>query len=159
MAAMIIRSWICDNSRCGQWFDSYEPNPACPKCGCVRVSWRPAGGHIGGQAKGAEKELRALADIFKMTDMNSAQEGQAAKKVNLPAPSTSDVQPMNFGGFAAAVDPSRAMRSENPSGAQCVPTVNRFNVKAAAGIGHALPANSAYPGIRSNTRIEGVHKA
>lgn len=152
MAAMIIRSWICENYRCGQWFDSYESNPACPKCGCVRVSWRPAGGHIGGAAKGAEKELRALADIFKMTDMNSAQEGQAAKKVSLPAAPDRGAPVHTFaGGFSAAVNPA--------AGAQCVPTSNKIDYKVKASPGSRLSPNSSYPGIRSNTAIEGTHRS
>ena len=153
MAAMIIRSWICENSRCTEWFDSYEPNPACPKCGCVRVSWRPAGGHIGGAAKGAEKELRALADIFKMTDMNSAQEGQAAKKVRLPeAPRPNGGNVHTFaGGFSAAVNPA--------VGAQCVPTANKIDYKVKASPGDRLAPNGSFPSVRSNTAIEGVHKS
>jgi hypothetical protein len=152
MAAMIIRSWICENFRCTEWFDSYEPNPACPKCGCVRVSWRPAGGHIGGQAKGAEKELRALADIFKMTDMNSAEEGRAAKKVRLPEKPDNGAPVHTFkGGFAAAINPA--------AGAQCVPTANKIDYKVKASPGDRLAPNGSFPAIRSNTAIEGVHKS
>ena len=144
----VIRSWICDNSRCGEWFDSYEPNPACPKCRCVRTSWRPAGGHIGGASKSADHELRVLADMFKMNDMNSAQEGRGAKKVNLPdAPQATGNNVMNFGGFAAAVDPRM--------GAQCVPTVNKVNYKVKAGAETRLAGGAlGMPDIRTNTTVE-----
>jgi hypothetical protein len=152
MAGMIIRSWICENSRCKAWFDSYEPNPECPKCRCVRVSWRPAGGHIGGAAKGADSELRALADIFKLGDLNSAEEGRAAKKVSLPpvtAPNGGNVH--TFGGnFSAAINPAQ--------GAQCVPTTNKIDYKVKATPGSQLAPNGSFPGIRSNTAVEAAHK-
>ncbi len=161
MSIGIQRSWICENRACAAWFDSYEPNPECPKCKCVRVSWRPNGGHIGGAAKSADTELRALADIFRMGDMNSGEEGRAAKKVRLPQAAPGASQPINFGGFAAQVDPRSSMTNENPSGAQCVPTTNHFNVKASAGIGQALGpgALKGLPNMRSNTAFEGSHKA
>ena len=148
----IIRTWRCLNARCTRSFDAWEPNPTCPSCQGVRVEWQPAGGHIGGAAKGAEKELRALADIFRMTDMNSAEEGRAAKKVNLP-PATSP-NPGNVhtfaGGFSAAVNPS--------VGAQCVPTANKIDYKVKATPGNQLMPNSSFPGIRSNTAVEEAHK-
>jgi hypothetical protein len=123
---MIVRSWICDNAKCGHWFDSGEPNPKCPICRCVRTSWRPNGGHIGGAVKGADAELRALADIFKLDDMNSAERGRAAKKVNTPAPAGGAYHTF-APGFTAAVNPA--------AGAQCVPSANNvdFKVKSAPG--------------------------
>lgn len=156
----VIRTWRCLNSRCASTFDSWEANPACPKCQCVRVDWQPAGGHIAGVSRSGDAELRALADVFRMNDMHSAEEGRAAKKVHLPpTPAANEVPAMRFGGgFAARVDPGRAMTSENPSGAQCVPTANRIDYRAKAGMGQALPANSSYPGIRSNTTIEATHR-
>jgi hypothetical protein len=155
----IIRSWICENRMCAAWFDSYNPNPECPKCKCVRVSWRPNGGHIGGAAKGADKELRALADIFRMGDINSAEAGRGAKKVSLPPPPPNSGPAMNFGGFAAVVDPGSSRTSENPSGAQCVPTANNFNVKTRAGVGQALgPGALGLPSVRTNTIVEATHK-
>jgi hypothetical protein len=116
------------------------------------VSWCPAGGHIGGAAKGADKELRALADIFKMGDMNSADRGRAAKKVNLPpAPAPNGGNVHTFaGGFTAAIDPTR--------GAQCVPTANKIDYKVKAGTDNRLAPNRAYPGLSSNTVVEATHK-
>jgi|SRR5579863_1206361 len=148
----IVRSWICENSRCGSWFDSWDRNPACPACGCVRVSWRPAGGHIGSAAKAGDAELRALADVFKMNDMNSAERGRGAKKVNLPlppAPAGSEVHTF-AGGFTAAIDPRR--------GAQCVPTTNKIDYKVKAGADQRLAPNAAYPNLRGNTVVEATHK-
>jgi hypothetical protein len=152
MAGMIIRTWRCLNKRCASTFDSWEPNPSCPSCQCVRVDWQPAGGHIGGAAKGADAELRALADIFKLGDLNSAEEGRAAKKVNLPpsvAPNPGNVH--TFGGnFSAAINPS--------AGAQCVPTANKIDYKVKATPGSQLAPNGSFPGIRSNTAVEAAHK-
>ena len=151
--SMIIRSWICQNQRCADWFDSYEPNPSCPKCGCVRVGWRPNGGHVGGAAKGADTELRALADIFRMGDMNSAEEGRGAKKVRLPettVPNGGNVHTF-AGGFSAAVNPA--------AGAQCVPTANKIDYKIKAGTDNKLGAGAlGMPSVRSNTAIEAAHK-
>jgi hypothetical protein len=153
MGTMIIRSWICENSRCAAWFDSYEPNPECPKCHCVRVSWRPAGGHIGGTAKAGDAELRALADIFKLGDLNSAEEGRAAKKVSLPpatAPNPGNVHTF-AGGFSAAVNPA--------AGAQCVPTANKIDYKVKATPGSQLAPNGSFPSVRSNTAVEASHRS
>jgi hypothetical protein len=149
---MIIRSWICENSRCAAWFDSYEPNPECPKCMCVRVSWRPAGGHVGGAAKGADSELRALADIFKLGDLNSAEEGRAAKKVSLPPAAATNSAPVhNFGGgFSAVVNPAM--------GSQCVPTANKVEFKVGAKLGERLSHSRTVPGIRTNTAVEAAHR-
>lgn len=148
----IIRTWRCLNARCTRSFDAWEPNPTCPSCQCVRVEWQPAGGHIGGAAKGAEKELRELADIFRMTDMNSAEEGRAAKKVNLPpaTPANGGNVHTFAGGFSAAVNPS--------AGAQCVPTANKIDYKVKATPGNQLMPNGSFPGIRSNTAVEAAYK-
>lgn len=148
----VLRTWHCQNSRCGEQFDSWEANPSCPDCGCVRVSWVPAGGHIKGAAtKSGDAELRALADMFKMGDMNSAEAGRAAKMVRLPeqtAPNPGNVHTFS-GGFSAAIDPA--------VGAQCVPTANRIDAKVKTS-GDKLAPNESYPGIRSNTMIEASHR-
>jgi hypothetical protein len=152
MSIGVLRSWICDNSRCGAGFDAWEANPECPKCRCVRVSWRPAGGRIGNGAKSADNELRILADVFRMNDMNSADRGRGAKKVNLPpapAPSGGNVHTFQ-GGFTAAIDPAR--------GAQCVPTANKIDYKIKAGTDNRLTPNKAYPGLNANTVVEATHK-
>jgi len=146
----VIRSWQCQNSRCQKAFDSWEPNPACPSCKCVRVGWIPGGGHIAGTVKAADAELRALADVFRMTDMHSAQEGRGAKKV-AQQPQTSGQVHTFAGGFAANINPS--------AGAQCVPTANNFNVKVHATPGNALgPGALGLPSVRTNTAIQATHK-
>jgi hypothetical protein len=148
----ILRSWACQNSRCGREFTAWEANPMCPACQCVRVSWVPAGGHVGGAAKGADSELRALADIFKLGDLNSAEEGRGAKKVSLPpvtTPTSANVHTF-AGGFSAAVNPA--------SGAQCVPTANKIDYKVKATPGNSLAPNGTFPGIRSNTAVEAAHR-
>jgi len=154
----IIRSWICGNSRCAADFDSWEPNPSCPKCRCVRVNWRPNGGHIAGVAKAADADLRALADVFRMGDMHSAERGRAAKVV-APQRQVAAGPAVNFGpGFVAPIDPNGARTSENPSGAQCLPTSARLDFKARAGIGQALTPSGVFPSVRTNTAIEAAHK-
>jgi hypothetical protein len=149
----ILRTWRCMNTRCGAPFDAWEPNPSCPNCKCVRVEWQPAGGHIGSTAKSADTELRALADMFKMGDMNSADRGRAAKKVNLP-PAPTDKNPANVhtfsGGFSAAINPA--------IGAQCVPTANKVGFKVKAAPGNALQPNGSFPSMRSNTAVEASYK-
>ena len=149
----ILRTWRCLNTRCGAPFDAWEPNPSCPNCKCARVEWQPAGGHIGNGAKSADTELRALADMFKMGDMNSADRGRAAKKVNLP-PAPTDKNPANVhtfsGGFSAAINPA--------VGAQCVPTANKVGFKVKAAPGNALAPNGSFPSMRSNTAVEASYK-
>jgi|SRR5882724_11023601 len=147
----IIRSWICENSRCAQWFDSYEPNPSCPTCQCVRVSWRPAGGHIGKAGKAGDAELRALADVFRMTDMNSAEEGRGAKKVNLPSALPSGGPVHTFApGFSAPVAPG--------AGAMCLPTSGKVDFKVKATPGSRLAPSGVFPGVSSHTAVEARHK-
>jgi hypothetical protein len=149
----IIRSWTCENSRCRETFDSWNANPECPKCGCVRVNWLPAGGHVGKAGKAGDAELRALADIFKMPDMNSAERGRAAKKVNLPPASPPGSGPVHTfqGGFSAAVNPAM--------GAQCVPTSNSVDFKVKATPGNRLgPGALGLPGVHSHTAVEAAYK-
>ena len=147
----ILRTWHCQNHRCSSQFDSWEANPECPACKCVRVSWVPAGGHIKGAAtKTGDAELRALADLFRMPDMNSAQEGQAAKKVRLPdAPQPGGPVHTFAGGFSAAINPA--------AGAHCVPTANKVDYKVKTS-GDRLAPNETYPGIRSHTAVEAAHR-
>lgn len=150
--AEIIRTWGCQNLRCEKVFDSWEANPVCPVCKCVRVAWVPGGGHIAGAARSADAELRHLADIFRMGDMNSAEEGRAAKKVNLPPPPAPSGPVHTFApGFTASVNPT--------VGAQCVPTANKVDFKVKASPGSRLAPNASYPGLSSNTAIEAVHKS
>lgn len=149
----IIRSWNCGNKRCAEVFDSWESNPACPACGCVRVSWHPGGGHIAGTAKSCDADLRALADCFRLTDMNSGEEGRGAKKIRLPdAPAPNSGPVHTFApGFSAAVNPQ--------AGATCVPTTSQVDFKVKTGTGNKFgPGALGLPGVRANTAVEAVHK-
>jgi hypothetical protein len=150
---MILRSWICGNARCEHWFDSYEANPECPRCRCVRVSWRPAGGHIGTGAKALDATLRELVDAFELPDIHSAERGRAAKVIKAPPPVPAGSQVHRFGEFSAAINPA--------GGAQCVPTTNRIDYKVKATPGNAVTPNSGFANmsVRGNTAIEASHKA
>lgn len=147
----ILRSWRCLNGRCNRVFDAWEANPQCPACACVRVEWQPAGGHIGKAAKGADREVRALADLFGMTDMNSAERGRGAKKVkSAPTPASGGPVHTFAPGFSAVVDPG--------AGATCVPTSSKVDFKAKVGIGKTLAASKVFPSVRTNTAVEASHK-
>ena len=146
----VIRSWICGNSRCSASFDSWEPNPSCPRCKCVRVSWKPGGGHIAGVAKAADAELRALADVFRMSDMNSASRDRGAKIVPVQAPQAAGPVHHFPGGFSATVNPN--------VGAQCVPTANKMDFRAKVGMGTPLAHSRSIPGVHSHTAVEARHK-
>lgn len=147
----VLRTWHCQNSRCGKQFDAWESNPECPACHCVRVAWVPAGGHIGKAGKSADAELRALADVFRMTDMNSAEEGRAAKKVNLPQPAPTDGPVHTFApGFSAPVAAG--------AGPACVPTSSHVDFKVKAGVGHSLAPSKVFPNVRNGTAVEAAHR-
>lgn len=146
----IIRSWACQNSRCNKEFTAWESHPACPSCGNVRVQWIPGGGHVAGTAKAADAELRHLADVFKMTNINSAERDQRArpKLPSQPNPGR-DAPNMQFApGFTAPV---------NPSAAQCLPSTSNVNFKARVAQGRALSASRSVPGVHSATTIEARH--
>lgn len=157
---MVIRTFQCLNKRCVRQFDAWESNPACPACGCVRVQWVPGGGHIAGVAKAADAELRALADIFKLPDINSAERGRGAKRIVTQNPvDPKSAPPMQFGpGFAAVVDPNRARTSENPSGAQCVPSAAHVDFRAKVPMGTALSHSRSVPGVHTATVIDASHR-
>lgn len=148
--ADILRTWGCLNDRCGTHFEAWEANPACPSCGCVRVTWVPGGGHVGGDAaKSCDAELRALADVFRMTDMNSAERGRAAKKVVMQPAADQSQKPITFApGFAAVADPIRAV---------CVPSASPINVPVKTSIGQSLPRNRIAGQMAGHTSFEGKH--
>ena len=107
---------------------------------------------MAGAAKSGDAQLRALADIFRLDDMNSAERGRGAKKVNLPPASAQT--PANVhtfaGGFSAAIDPAR--------GAQCVPTANKIDYRIKAGTDAKLGSGAlGLPSVQSNTAIEGSY--
>lgn len=147
--AEIIRSWQCQNSRCGKRFDAWEANPECPKCHCVRVSWVPGGGHVAGTAKAADAELRNLAECFRMENMHSAERGRGAKIVAPQAPIAAGPARQFAPGFTAAAPMDRAV---------CVPSSTPIDFKAKVGIGNKLSPNASFPAMRTNTAIEAAHK-
>lgn len=103
---MVSRDWICLNGRCGHVFHSYEPAPACPACGNIRVDWIPGGGHIGKVAPRMDRTLRTLADDFGRTNFNSpspSRLNRAAERANHPHPSTAWGQKTFGAGFHSNV--------------------------------------------------------
>jgi len=84
---------MCKNSRCGTLFHSFDANPPCPRCGCVRVGWQPGGGHVFSErTRNADRTVRNLAADFGMTDFNSpspSRLNRAAKRADHPHPSQS----------------------------------------------------------------------
>lgn len=145
--AEILRSWRCLNTRCDRVFDAWDANPACPGCGCVRVQWVPGGGHVAGTAKAADAELRNLADIFRMKDMNSARRGERAMP-KLDQPKSNERQTTFAPGFTGPV---------SMQGATCMPSTTGVSYKAKVGIGAALSRSRSDPGIGSHTRVEARH--
>lgn len=152
----VLRSWQCLNGRCEQTFDDWEANPACPDCGCVRVSWIPGGGHVAGTAKAADAELRALADNFGMTDMNSAQRDQRAKP-GLPSAPPIDRHAPSVS-FAPGFSSPLVRDQQGQPVATCLPSTSNVNFKTRVGTGTALAPSKAYPRIAANTVIQASHK-
>ena len=143
----VIRTWGCLN--CGREFDSWEPNPACPACECLRVTWVPGGGHIAGVSRSGDAEFRALADVFKLDDLKSAKRDESAKVTYIPRAAGSNT-PHDFGGFVAAVNPN--------AGAQCVPVINKVNFKVGAEVGRSLGGGQlGMPSVKSRTAVEAIH--
>lgn len=148
----IIRSWQCLNARCAKDFTSWEPNPECPACKCVRVEWIPGGGHVAGTARAADAELRTLADNFGLTNINSARRDERSKPIAAPSNVAQNRQSaMQFApGFAAVPDMSRAA---------CVPSLANVNYKVKAGAGMPLgPGKLGLSSIQSATSVEARHK-
>ena len=152
----IIRSWHCQNVRCGKEFSAWESNPTCPSCGCVRVAWVPGGGHVAGTAKAADAELRNLVDVFKMTDVNSAKRGERAMPKLPPQPVVGRDQPnMQFApGFTAPL----ARDSQGRVVATCQPSTSHVNFKAKVAAGVPLPHSRSVPGVHAATAIEASHR-
>jgi hypothetical protein len=147
----VLRTFGCQNPRCGAEFDSWEANPACPECGCVRVGWVPkkvavAFDHAGSAAS-LDKTLRELTDCFGVTNLRSAREGEAAK-VMAVAPAKNDGPPVQFApGFAAPVGQTAA----------CVPSAQKVDFKVRAEMDRAQAHGKYFSDIGSNTRLEARH--
>ena len=149
--AEVLRTWSCLNPRCGEVFDAWEANPPCPACGCLRVSWVPAGGHIGKVAGGVDSEFRSLADTFGLTDLVSAKRGEAAKVIAKQPQVDQRAQPAHTfaPGFSCVPHETDAV---------CVPSINRVDFRAQTKVGSMLPKSKIYPGVNTNTRIEATHR-
>lgn len=156
--AEILRSWRCLNHRCGNTFDAWEANPACPECGNVRVDWLPGGGHVGGTARSVDAEFRALADAFKLTDLASPSRGERAMPALKTPPSAAPAGPqMQFApGFATTV-PYVIGQDGRPHGV-CMPSAQNVNFKARLGVGEKLSGSGRFPGIATNTVIDMKHR-
>jgi hypothetical protein len=148
----VIRTWGCLN--CGREFDSWEANPACPACECLRVTWVPGGGHIAGVSRSGDAEFKALADVFRLDDLKSARRDEAAKIVREQQPPYANSvfgTPHDFGGFVANINPN--------VGSQCVPVANKINFKAKAEVGRALGGGQlGMPSVQSNTTIDSSYR-
>lgn len=116
--AMISRDWCCLNRRCGAQFHSFDSAPECPKCGNVRVSWIPGGGHIGKVAPQMDQRLRGLAQDFGLTDLNSpspSRLNRAAPRANHPHPTQARGQKTFAPGFTSNVyDKAACEWSQDP---------------------------------------------
>src|SRR5215471_7320940 len=144
---LILRTWSCLNPRCRKIFQSWEKsNPACDKCGCVKVSWVPGGGHIGKVAKAADATLRSAADSFGLTNLNSpsaSRLNRAQPKLEQP-PVDDSIGVKHFApGFSAAI--SRGW--DGRGGATCGPSESGVNAHGRVTIGAQL-ASGAYPGVQ-----------
>jgi hypothetical protein len=92
----VLRTWVCQNRRCGEQFDEWTDYPPCPSCGCARTNWVPAGGHIGKAAPGIDSELKTLADNYGLTDIASARAGERAMPKLPSAPAAAQGDMMQF---------------------------------------------------------------
>ena len=75
---MVIRSWLCQNKRCGVEFDATTNHPACTKCGCVRTQWVPKPVAVRGSSSTSQidRVVRGLADDYNMTNLPKTVRGQ-----------------------------------------------------------------------------------
>jgi len=139
---MISRDWQCLNKRCRETFHSYEANPECPKCGCVRVSWIPGGGHVAKQMKQLDASLRSLAKQYGMNNINSGSPSRLNRAMPKLEPRAADGPTLQFApGFAAPF---------NREGlATCEPSHQRVNFKATVAMDKQLApqAGRNYPNI------------
>jgi hypothetical protein len=153
----VLRTFICQNRRCAAEFDDWNANPACPRCGNVRVQWKPGGGHVGKRSGGIDAEFRTLADNYGLSDLHSARAGEAAKIPHRPSYNGPEVvMEKRYGqGFSAPV-----LRSaDHPHGiATCTPSTTPVNLKGKVRVGRALPrSGQVMSTVQANTAIEARH--
>ena len=151
----VLRTWLCQNAKCGAAFDSWDKYPPCTQCGCVRVTWMPAGGHIGNSAKAFDTTLRELADAFKMTDIASAKEGERAMPKLKPQTMHDQGNAMQFApGFVGA---PYQLDAAGRAHAVCQPSAANVNFKVTVPQGQRL-AKGRIGGPEQNARIEARHR-
>lgn len=141
---MLSRDWQCGNKRCGCVFHSYEhSNPPCPRCGCVRVSWVPGGGHVGSM-QALDASLKNLAKSYGMSDINSASPSRLNRAMPKHDPVVADGPVLNFApGFAAPFN--RAGR------ATCEPSRTGVNFTVRSAAEAKLPKQNNMPAIGADT--------
>lgn len=152
----VLRTWWCQNARCGVTFDSWDNYPECTKCGCARTNWMPGGGHVGSRAPGIDATLRDLADTYGMTDIASAKAGERAMPKMTPTAARDEGSKMQFApGF---VGTPYTLDAQGRAHAVCEPSAQKINFKVKASVGKALTPSGNFPSPSTNTRIEGTHK-
>ena len=137
---MLSRNWQCMNGRCRSVFHSYDHgNPPCPRCGCVRVTWIPGGGHVS-NVKGPDATLRSLANSYAMGDINSASPSRLNRSMPKHNPVVADGPVLNFApGFAAPF---------NTAGrATCEPSRERVDFKVTTAVEKQLTPQGNLPQI------------
>lgn len=138
----ILRTWMCLNARCKAQFDSWEANPECSKCGCVRVSWMPGGGHVSKDMRRLDASLNSLAKSYGMGNINSPSPSRLNRAMPKLEPRIADGPVLNFApGFAAPF---------NRGGlATCEPSHQRVDFKVTAASDKPLvpQAGRNYPKI------------
>jgi len=147
----VLRTFACQNGDCGCEFDAWEAHPACPSCGCVRVGWVPrkisvATDHAYGAAA-LDAELKNLVDVFGLTNLKSAREGEAAK-VMAQASGRNSGPPVQFApGFAAPIGES----------ATCTPSTQKVDFKVTAEVGKAVSRIGMFSDVSANTQFTHRH--
>lgn len=145
----VLRTWVCQNVRCGEQFEAWSNYPRCPKCKCVRTNWIPGGGHIGGGASFVDKTLKELTSAYGMTNMNTGlREGERAMPAlrQQAAPQNGQMQfAPGFVGTPYTVDASGQAR------AVCMPSTIPATAKVKARTEQRLTHSGKVPGPQANT--------
>lgn len=152
----VLRTWWCQNGKCEEVFDAWENYPACPKCGCVRTSWVPRGGHIGSKATGIDATFRSLADAYGMTDIAPARAGERSMP-GLKQPAAHELGPQHqfapgFVGRPYDIDAAGNYR------AVCQPSSSKVDFKVKAQVGKRLASSGNVPGPSANAQVEASYK-
>ena len=151
----VLRTWSCQNPRCGTAFDDWNDYPPCPLCGCVKTNWLPGGGHIGNMAKSVDATFKDLAAAYGMTDIATARTGERAMPSKAPAAHDR----ANLHQFAPGfVGTPYTVDAAGQAHAVCMPSAASVNFKVKAPVGKRLSSSGNVPGPASNTRFEGSYK-